>query len=110
MQEIAVKMADSFCAYAIVDSDEVLRYPAITPFITQTLYSIPIELRHEACDKDRLKASDARDRMATLISAALLKRYRFEHLKQVGASCHSNWDEAFEGQFGRPAGKKAAEG
>ncbi|NRP75667.1 hypothetical protein ILFOPFJJ_06590 [Ensifer psoraleae] len=90
VQEVAGKMAESFCAFAIFDGDQVLRYPAITPFVTQTLYTVPIELRREGCDRDRLKASVARDRMARLISAALLKRYRFEPLQETTASCHPN--------------------
>ncbi|THK35731.1 hypothetical protein EHS39_23000 [Ensifer sp. MPMI2T] len=108
IQQLAVKMAESFQAYAIFDRDQVLRYPAITPFTTRTLYTIPIELRREACDRDRLKESDARDRMAQLISGALIKRYRFEPLKHIGTSCHVNWNAAFEAQFGSQAGKKSA--
>ncbi|MCA1439352.1 hypothetical protein I6F07_03765 [Ensifer sp. IC4062] len=108
IQQLAVKMAESFQAYAIFDDAQVLRYPAITPFITQTLYTIPIELRRDACDLDRQKASEARDRMARLISGALTKRYRFEPLKHIGTSSHGDWDAAFEAQFGSQTGKNAA--
>ncbi len=58
--------------FAIFDVETVLRSPAITPFVTQTLYSIPLELRRAACDRDRLKADSARKEMARIISAALL--------------------------------------
>ncbi|WP_085033153.1 hypothetical protein [Ensifer aridi] len=61
MQEIAIKIAKSFTAYVIFDGETVLRYPAITPFITQTLYAIPIELRRAACDRDRVNAAGAPD-------------------------------------------------
>lgn len=102
--ELAAKIAASFAPYAIFDDGQVLRYPAITPFIAQTLHTIPIELRRDACDKDRQKACDARERMARLISSQLLARYRFEPLKNVGTSCHANWDAAFEARFGRTGG------
>jgi hypothetical protein len=98
--ELAAAIAESFGAFAIFDVETVLRYPAITPFVTQTLYSIPLELRRAACDRDRLKAERARDEMARMISAALLKRYHFQHLKHVGTSCHADWNKAFEQQFG----------
>jgi hypothetical protein len=62
VQEIATKIAETFMAYAIFDGEEVLRYPAITPFIAQTLYTIPLQLRRAACDRDRGKAARARDR------------------------------------------------
>ncbi|MQW90353.1 hypothetical protein [Sinorhizobium saheli] len=102
--ELAAKIAESFAPYAVFDGDQVLRYPAIAPFIAQTLYAIPIELRRGACDSDRQKACDARERMARLISSQLLGRYRFEHLRHVGASCHANWDAAFEARFGKTSG------
>ncbi|TCN22164.1 hypothetical protein [Sinorhizobium americanum] len=109
VQEVAAIIADSFRAFAIFDIESVLRSPAITPFVTQTLYSIPIELRRAACDQDRLKAENARTEMAHMISAALLQRYHFEQLKHAGSSCHSNWQQAFEEQFGRRRGDKANE-
>jgi hypothetical protein len=64
VQEIATRIAESFTAYAIFDGEAVLRYPAITPFITQTLYTIPLELRRAAYDRDRVKAARARNQMA----------------------------------------------
>ncbi|MDK1376825.1 MULTISPECIES: hypothetical protein [unclassified Sinorhizobium] len=108
VQDVAVKIAESFCSFAIFDGEQVLRYPAITPFITETLYALPIELRREACDRDRLKADRARGHMAQMISSALLKRYRFEQLKCGVAPSSTDWDGAFERQFGN--GQKAAEG
>ncbi|AWM24991.1 hypothetical protein AOX55_00001734 [Sinorhizobium fredii CCBAU 25509] len=54
--EVAATIADSFDAFAIFDIETVLRSSAITPFVAQTLYSIPIELRRAACDQDRSKA------------------------------------------------------
>lgn len=90
VQELARGIAESFGAFAIFDVETVLRSPAIAPFVTQTLYSIPIELRRAAYDRDRLKAESARKEMARLISAALLARYHFEPLKHAGASCHPN--------------------
>lgn len=99
VQELARGIAESFGAFAIFDVETVLRSPAIAPFVTQTLYAIPLELRRAACDRDRLKAEGARKEMARIISAALLARYHFEPLKHVGASCHRNWEEAFEQQF-----------
>ncbi|MDE3771488.1 hypothetical protein I7G86_07745 [Sinorhizobium meliloti] len=102
VQELAKGIAESFGAFAIFDVETVLRSPAIAPFVTQTLYAIPLELRRDACD--RLKAEAARKEMARIISAALLTRYHFEPLKHVGASCHPNWEEAFEQQFGTGRG------
>ncbi|MDW9625682.1 hypothetical protein RWA02_17405 [Sinorhizobium meliloti] len=104
VQELAKGIAESFGAFAIFDVETVLRSPAIAPFVTQTLYAIPLELRRAACDRDRLKAESARKEMARIISAALLARYHFEPLKHVGASCHPNWEEAFEQQFGAGRG------
>ncbi len=63
--EVAATIAASFGAFAIFDIETVLRYPAITPFVTQTLYSMPIELRRAACDQDRLKAERARNEMVS---------------------------------------------
>ena len=83
-----------------VDVEAVLRSPAIAPFVTQTLYSIPLELRRAACDRDRLKADRTRKEIARIISAALLSRYHFEPLRHVSTSCHPNWEMAFEQQFG----------
>ncbi|WP_085035195.1 hypothetical protein [Ensifer aridi] len=105
IQEIARKIAESFEAFAIFDVETVLRYPAITPFVTQTLYSVPIELRRAACDRDRWKAERARNEMARMISGALLRRHHFQPLKHVGTSCHHNWDQAFEEQFGSRRGE-----
>ncbi|APG88019.1 transposase (plasmid) [Sinorhizobium americanum CCGM7] len=107
MQEVAAIIADSFRAFAIFDIESGLRSPAITPLVTQTLYSIPIELRRAACAQDRSKAENARNEMARMISAALLQRYHFEQLKHAGSSCHSNCQQAFEEQFGRRRGGKA---
>ncbi|MCO5962392.1 hypothetical protein [Sinorhizobium meliloti] len=104
VQELAKGIAESFGAFAIFDVETVLRSPAIPPFVTQTLYSIPLELRRAACDRDRLKAESARKEMARIISAALLARYHFEPLKHVSASCHPNWEQAFEQQFGAGRG------
>ncbi|WP_248447697.1 hypothetical protein [Sinorhizobium meliloti] len=97
VQELGKGIAESFGAFAIFDVETVSRSPAIAPFVTQTLYAIPLELRRAACDRDRLKAEGAE--MARIISAALLARYHFEPLKHVGAACHPNWEEAFEQQF-----------
>ncbi|WP_337436298.1 hypothetical protein [Sinorhizobium meliloti] len=72
VHELAMGVAESFGVFAIFDVETVLRSPAITPFVTQTLYSIPLELRRAACDRDRLKADSARKEMARIISAALL--------------------------------------
>ncbi|MDK1494795.1 hypothetical protein QN219_33365 [Sinorhizobium sp. 7-81] len=80
VQDVATKIAESFQSFAVFDGDQVLRYPAIAPFITQTLYATPIELRREACDRDRLKVERARG-MAQTIASALLQRYRFQQLK-----------------------------
>ncbi|RVH50677.1 hypothetical protein [Sinorhizobium meliloti] len=104
VQELAKGIAESFGAFAIFDVETVLRSPAIAPFVTQTLYSIPLELRRAACDRDRLKAETARKEMARIISAALLARYHFEPLKHVSTSCHPNWEMAFEQQFGAGRG------
>ncbi|MFC0804799.1 hypothetical protein ACFHWW_04830 [Ensifer sp. P24N7] len=108
VQDVAAKIAESFCSFAVFDGDQVLRYTAIAPFITQRLYATPIELRREACDRNRLKADRARVRMAQMISSALLQRYRFEQLKCGVAPSSTAWDRAFEDQFGN--GRKAAEG
>ncbi|MBP1884807.1 hypothetical protein [Sinorhizobium mexicanum] len=108
VQDVAAKIAESFCSFAVFDGEQVLRYPAIAPFITQTLYAIPIELRRAACDRDRVKADRARVSMAQMISSALLQRYRFEQLKCGVAPSSTDWDGAFEEQFG--SGRKAAEG
>ncbi|MDX0072495.1 hypothetical protein [Sinorhizobium meliloti] len=105
VQELARSIAASFGAYAIFDVETVLRYPAITPFVTQTLYSVPIELRQAACDRDRLKAERARNQMAQMISQALLRKFHFEPLQHIGTSCHDNWHEAFEQQFGSRRGE-----
>ncbi|WP_085044204.1 hypothetical protein [Ensifer aridi] len=105
VQELAQSIAESFGAYAIFDVETVLRYPAITPFVTQTLYSVPIELRRAACDRDRMKAERARNEMARMISEALLRKFHFERLKHVGTSCHENWNEAFAQQFGSRRGE-----
>ncbi|WEX76868.1 hypothetical protein PYH37_005219 [Sinorhizobium numidicum] len=105
IEDMATKIAASFAPFAIWDGDQVLRYPAMTPLITQTLHAIPIELRREACARDRLKASAARDRIARLISSALLGRYRFEPLSRTSAACYIDWEAAFEAQFGSD-GKK----
>lgn len=105
VQELAQSIAQSFGAYAIFDVETVLRHPAITPFVTQTLYSVPIELRRTACDGDRLKAERARNQMAQMISQALLRKFHFEPLRHVGTSCHDNWHEAFEQQFGSRRGE-----
>lgn len=104
VQELAKGIAESFGAFAIFDVETVLQSPAIAPFITQTLYAIPLELRRAACDRDRHKAESARKEMARIISAALLARYHFEPLKHVSTSCHPNWEEAFEQQFGAGRG------
>ncbi|MCY1299077.1 hypothetical protein D9M69_160670 [compost metagenome] len=40
VQELAGKIAGSFGVFAIFDVETVLRYPAITPFVTQTLYTV----------------------------------------------------------------------
>lgn len=104
--EVAATIANSFGAFAIFDIETVLRHPAITPFVAQALYSIPVELRRAACDRDRLKAERARNEMARIISAVLLQRYHFERLKHVGTSCHDNWNRAFEEQFGSRRGKQ----
>ncbi|AEH83219.1 hypothetical protein ACVMB3_005684 [Sinorhizobium meliloti] len=72
VHELAMGVAESFGVFAIFDVETVLRSPAITPFVTQTLYSIPLELRRAACDRDRLKADSARKEIARIISAALL--------------------------------------
>ncbi|MDK1389731.1 hypothetical protein QN224_30715 [Sinorhizobium sp. 8-89] len=109
VQELARKIAESFGAFAIFDVGTVLRHPAIAPFVTQTLYSVPIELRRAACDRDRLKAEGARNEIARMISEALLKRYHFEPLKHVGTSGHPNWDQAFEEQFGSRRGERKHE-
>ncbi|AUX78439.1 hypothetical protein NXT3_PA00147 (plasmid) [Sinorhizobium fredii] len=109
MQEVAAIIADSFLAFAIFDIESVLRSPAITPFVTQTLYSIPIELRRASCGQDRSTAESARNKMAHMISVALLRRYHFEQLKHAGSSCHSNWQQAFEEQFGSRRGGKPDE-
>ncbi|QFI65241.1 hypothetical protein [Sinorhizobium alkalisoli] len=109
VQEVAMTIAESFKAFAIFDVETVLRYPAISPFLARTLYEIPIELRRAACDRDRLKAEQARNTMAKIIAAALLKRYHLEPLKHAGTSCHSNWERAFEEQFGRRRGKQSDE-
>lgn len=105
VQELARWIAESFGAYVIFDVETVLRYSAITPFVTQTLCSVPIELRRAACDRDRMKAERARNEMARMISEALLRKFHFERLKQVGTSCHENWNEAFEQQFGSRRGE-----
>ncbi|APG93017.1 hypothetical protein [Sinorhizobium americanum] len=98
--ELATTIADSFGAFAIFDVETVLRHPQIAPYLARTLYAVPLELRRAACDRDRLKAECARKEMARVISSALLQRYHFERLKHVSASCHPNWNEAFEQQFG----------
>jgi hypothetical protein len=108
VQEIATKIAESFTAYAIFDGEEVIRYPAITPFITQTLHTIPLELRRAACDRDRVKAARARGQMARVVATALMQRYRLEHLQPEGPSVHVNWDRVFEQRFG--SRRRAAEG
>ncbi|WP_324765567.1 hypothetical protein SO078_29865 (plasmid) [Sinorhizobium meliloti] len=109
VQELAKGIAESFGAFAIFDVETVLRSPEIAPFVTQTLYSIPLELRRAACDRDRLKAERARKEMARIISAALLARYHFEPLKHVSTSCHPNWEMAFEQQFGAGRGHPTLE-
>ncbi|RVQ04562.1 hypothetical protein [Sinorhizobium meliloti] len=109
VQELANGIAESFGAFAIFDVETVLRSPAIASFVTQTLYSIPLELRRAACDRDRLKAERARKETARTISSALLARYHFEPLKHVGASCHPNWDQAFQQQFGAGRGRQNLE-
>ncbi|XNY03860.1 hypothetical protein ACMFL9_03545 (plasmid) [Sinorhizobium meliloti] len=96
VQELAKGIAESFVAFAIFDVETVLRSQAIAPFVMQALHAIPVELRQAACDRDRLKAEGARKETAWIISAALLARHHFEPLKNVGASCHPNWEQAFE--------------
>ncbi|MDX0946206.1 hypothetical protein GOD93_11070 [Sinorhizobium medicae] len=65
---------------------------------------MPQHQRRAACDRDRQKAESARKEMARIISAALLARYHFEPLKHASASCHPNWEQAFEQQFGAGRG------
>ena len=107
--ELASTIAASFGAFAIFDVETVLRYPEVTPFLAQALYAIPLELRRAACDRDRLKADLARKEMARMLSSALLQRFHFERLKHFGASCHPNWNEAFEQQFGTGRGRSGLE-
>lgn len=61
----------------------------------------PPPLRLQMDRVDRSKAESARNEMAHMITATLLEKYHFEQLKHAGSSCHSNWQQALEEQFGR---------
>lgn len=95
VQKIAMQFAESLRSFVVFDGDRPLRAVAIASFIAEVLEAVPIEMRRQACHDQ-----EARGRMASLIAAEIVKRYRPEPLLQIGPASHPNWNAIFDREYG----------